>query len=184
LDLDLCAGPIQNEGGVQIPAFGFGLRLLPLTGANCQREESLSSQGSKPRIRNSVLHWRCLARFDQATYSQTTQRRVKDCQRILSWHLHSDSLQSIAYQWDRLILVSRKKQHLKAKVWQAYFGSLFFLFENAPHSSHDLLKLDNALIQKRAFLKFLGQLLFRSSQPLPLRILVNDHDVVRLSHVG
>lgn len=185
--IDLLSRPCHNRRGVQSLSRGFGLRLLPLTGANCQREESTSLQGKTPRSRNSVVHWCSRLRrvgLSIVTPRQPSKHRMQNSQRVSSWNFHPNSLQTRTYLRNRLVYVARKTKNTKTQLRKTDIGGVFLPFKDGLKGSYDLLQLKNALIKRSSFLEPLRQLLFCSRQPLTLRVFVNNHDVLRLPHAN
>lgn len=145
--------------------------------------ESSVLQGAPPRSGNPVLQRRCLwLRLGESTGCQPSQRRVQNSEGILASNLYSDRFQTIPNQRNCLIVCARKTQNLKAKCWKADLFSFFFRWQDASQCGDSLLKLRDSEIEIVPFLNPLGQFRFGSSQPLPLRVLVDDHDVTRLPH--
>lgn len=154
-------------------------RIVVSMNCNCQREESSVLQGGKPRIRYSVLRGRCSRfRFCESIRCQPSQCRMQNGKWVLAPDLYSNGSEAIANQRNRLIVRATKTQNLKAKHWKANLFGFHVRGKYAFQCCDGLLKLGDPNTEIVPLLNSLSQLRLGSSQPLPLRILVNDHDVI------
>ena len=98
------------------------------------------------------------------------------CQRIRAIYLYTPRCQSRPdFRW-RLRIARRK--HLQTKLRDAHIYRLFGILEDGPDGVDDRLKLRYSVVENLAFLEPVRQLLLCRGQPLPLRVLEYEHDIV------
>jgi hypothetical protein len=179
-DLDLSSGPVQNGGGCQIPAFGFGLRLFPLAGANCQREESLESQPQTvPSVwRNLIVSgafWRTCCLYNETLFGQAAQRRMQHPERVfIGRQINSHQLQSFSDLRYGYAMSRGESEHVQAQLGQRLRRFLIRVSQG-HHRFNSLFDLDDALVDPLPLLDALLQFLLQALQRLTVRIKLNEH---------
>jgi hypothetical protein len=188
--LELSSGRCHNGRGLRNPALDFGLRLLPLAGANCQREEfELEPARCRPRSVLALLQsyhslhrylkvvnqtWSSWNRSYESAFCQSAQCGVKHPEWILSQELNAHQSQLLANLRNGYSIISGAQKDSQAQHRQAFVQlSLVVGLNKRSQGLSGFFKFHNPLLCKLKFLPALDQFLLDRYQCLPVRVVVD-----------